>query len=232
MRDRLKEFEAVIFDLDGTLVDSMWMWYEIDVQYLGRFGLEPPEDVQDCIEGMSFSETAAYFKERFSIPDSLEEIKAEWNAMAKDKYRHEVPFKKGALEFLKFCKSNGIKLGVATSNSRELVNSVAEALPIKEYMDDIITACEVKRGKPAPDVYLAEAERLGVDPAKCLVFEDLVAGIMAGKSAGMTVCCIEDDYSKDAWDEKVRQADYHICDYEELLDMDLDGTCRGKMILW
>ena len=94
-----KNKKAIIFDLDGTLVDSMWMWYDIDVEYLGRFGIEVPDRLQADIEGMSFSETAVYFKERFNIPDSLEKIKSDWNQMAWDKYTNEVPMKEGAAEF-------------------------------------------------------------------------------------------------------------------------------------
>ena len=71
--------EAVIFDLDGSMVDSMWVWKRIDQEYLGKFGIPLPEDLQKCIGGKSFSETAAYFKERFQLPDELETIKADWN---------------------------------------------------------------------------------------------------------------------------------------------------------
>ena len=87
--------EAVIFDLDGSLVDSMWIWKDIDIEYLGRFGLEPPAGLQSEIEGMSFSETAGYFKERFRLPDSVEKIKEDWNRMAWDKYMSQVPLKEG-----------------------------------------------------------------------------------------------------------------------------------------
>ena len=100
----LKNINAVIFDLDGTLVDSMWMWKAIDVEYLSRFGIELPEDLQREIEGMSFSETAVYFKERFQLEPSVEEIKDTWNEMAYEKYANEVPLKQGALKFLKYLK--------------------------------------------------------------------------------------------------------------------------------
>ena len=218
LKKRLPEFEAVLFDLDGTLVDSMWMWQKIDIEYLGRFGIPLPPNLQTCIEGMSFSETAVYFKERFRLPDSLEVIKADWNAMAREKYRHEVFYKEGALSFLKACKSKSIRLGVATSNSRELVDEVAKALSFQEYFHCIMTACEVPKGKPAPDIYLAVAERLGVAPKKCLVFEDILPGIQAGKAAGMTVCAVEDAYSADIREEKRALAHYYIGDYRELLE--------------
>lgn len=217
LKNELKAFDAFLFDMDGTLVDSMWMWHEIDIEYLSRFGLQVPEKLQKDIEGMSFSETAVYFKERFKLPDSIETIKADWNNMACDKYRHEVPFKEGALAFLQYAKANHIKLGVATSNSRELVEHVAEALHFYDYFDCILTACEVEKGKPAPDVYLEVARRLCVAPKKCLVFEDILPGIQAGLNAGMKTCAVEDAYSKAIRDKKEALADYFIDTYTELL---------------
>lgn len=217
LKQLLSEFEAMIFDLDGTLLDSMWMWRKIDIEYLGRFQIPLPEDLQTEIEGMSFSETAVYFKERFQLPDSPDTIKADWNAMACDKYRHEVPFKEGALPFLQYCREKGIRMGVATSNSRTLVEHAAEALLLHDYFSCIMTGCEVEKGKPAPDIYLAVAEKLSVKPEKCLVFEDILPGIRAGQNAGMRVCAVEDAYSADIRKEKQALADFYIENFYELL---------------
>ncbi len=209
----LNNKDAVIFDLDGSLVDSMWIWREIDIEYLARFGILLPDDLQDAIQGMSFSETAMYFKERFKIPDSIEQMKADWNQMAWDKYANEVPLKPGIKEFLEGCKENHIKLGIATSNSRELVNNIATVHSLENYFSCIMTGCEVDRGKPFPDIYLAVAKQLGVKPDRCLVFEDIIPGIMAGKSAGMEVCAVEDAYSAHDREHKCELADYYIEDF-------------------
>jgi len=209
--------KAVLFDLDGTLVDSMWMWKAIDIEFLGRYGYECPEDLQRAIEGMSFSETAVYFKERFSLPMELDEIKAIWVEMSIDKYRREVPLKPGAGAFLKELKARGIRTGIATSNGREMVDAVLCSLQVEPYLDVVITACEVAAGKPAPDIYLEAAGRLDVSPGECLVFEDVPAGILAGKRAGMEVCAVEDHFSLPMTEEKKKLADYYIQDYEELL---------------
>lgn len=212
----LQDIKAVIFDLDGSLVDSMWIWKDVDVEYLGRFGIEIPDDLQKNIEGKSFSETAVYFKERFQIPDSLEKMKEDWNQMAWHKYVHEVMLKPGADVFLNYCIERGIKLGIATSNSRALVEAVADARGFGKDFDCIMTACEVEKGKPAPDIYLAVAKQLGVETSKCLVFEDITAGIMAGKNAGMRVCAVEDAYSMHQIEEKKELADFYIKDYYEI----------------
>ena len=217
IKDLLKSKKAVLFDLDGTLVDSMWMWKQIDIEFLAQYGYECPDDLQKDIEGMSFSETAVYFKERFEIPLSLDEIKAVWTQMSIDKYRYEVPLKTGVLEFLQFCKENHLRTGIATSNARDMVDAVISSLNIGDYLQEIVTACEVKAGKPAPDIYLEVANRLQVDPKDCIVFEDVPAGILAGKRAGMTVIAVEDDFSKGMKEEKCSLADGFIDDYFEIL---------------
>lgn len=210
--------EAVIFDLDGSMVDSMWIWRSIDIEYLGRFGIDLPDNLQACIEGMSFSETAAYFKERFGLPVDLETIKADWNHMAGDKYAHEVPVKDGVRELLAYCMEHGIKAGIATSNSRQLVENVVRAHRLESYFDCIMTACEVEKGKPAPDIYLAVAKELAVDPENCLVFEDIIPGIQAGKAAGMQVCAVYDEYSEHQDKEKRELADYYTFHFTELIE--------------
>ena len=214
----LEGIKAVIFDLDGSLVDSMWMWYQIDVEYLARFGLEVPKGLQRDIEGFSFSETAVYFKERFHIPDDLDTIKRTWNQMAWDKYMNEVPLKPGADLFLNYCRDHQIRLGIATSNSRELVENVARVHGLDDYFSCIMTGCDVGKGKPAPDIYLAVASNLSVSPAECLVFEDIIPGIQAGKAAGMRVCAVEDAYSLDQTQEKKKMADYYIKDFYEIMN--------------
>ena len=213
----LKDIDAVIFDLDGTLIDSMWMWKSIDIEYLARFGIDFPEDLQRCIEGMSFSETAVYFKQRFNLPDSLEQIKSDWNRMAWDKYLYEVPLKEGVKEFLDYLKELKLPLGIATSNSRELAELIIKKHNIYGYFASIRTSCEVERGKPYPDIYLRVARDLGVEPEKCLVFEDVIQGVMAGKSANMKVCAVYDEYSKDDEEQKKSPADYYIRSMKELL---------------
>lgn len=214
----LERVDAVLFDLDGTLVDSMWMWKEIDIEYLGSFGLTCPPDLQKVIEGMSFSETAQYFKTRFGLPDSIDEIKQAWIRMSIEKYRTEVPLKPGADKLLSYLARTGKKAGIATSNGRDMVDAVLDSLKIRPYFQVIATACEVAAGKPAPDIYLEVAKRLGVKPEACMVFEDVPAGILAGKRAGMAVCAVEDAFSTGMREEKQELADFYIEDYNELFE--------------
>ena len=210
------ELDAVIFDLDGTLLDSMSMWRQIDIEFLAQFGIELPEDLQDCIEGMSFSETAVYFKERFKLSWSLDEIKDCWNRMAHYKYGHEVQLKPGAGDFVRKLKSVGVPMAIASSNSRELINVCLKRNQVDDYFECIMCGTDGLPGKPAPDIYLAAAKKLGVSPVHCLVFEDIVPGILAGKNAGMRVCAVEDLYSMHQKAEKIARADFYIKDFYDI----------------
>lgn len=212
----LSRIKAVIFDLDGTLVDSMGLWKDIDIEFLSARGIPYNDNLQEEIEGMSFTETAIFFQERYRLEESVEELKVIWNGMAKHKYRYEVLPKPGAIDFLKYLKAQGIKMGIATSNSEELIQAVNEAWHFDTYMDCIVTSCSVNKGKPAPDVYLEAARQLGVEPKDCLVFEDIVKGIEAGKNAGMKVCGVEDSYSVHQREEKKKISDYYIETYDDI----------------
>lgn len=216
----LENRKAVIFDLDGTLVDSMWMWKEIDIEFLTGKGIVIPEDIQDFqneLEGMGFTETAKFFKNRFHISDSIEDIKNTWILMAEDKYSSQVPLKPGAGELLNMLKKRDFQIGISSSNSTELIRTVLKAHKIEDYFGCITTCCQVPAGKPAPDVYLETAKGLGIAPEECLVFEDVPMGILAGKRAGMKVCAVEDDFSRDQEKEKRELADWYIQDYYEVL---------------
>lgn len=213
----LEGIEAVIFDLDGTLADSMWVWTAIDEEFLGKYNLTQPENFHEGMEGKSYSETAAYFLELFpELTQTLEELMDEWYEMAYEKYADEIVLKEGAADFLRELKRKRIKLGIATSNKRELAEAVLKSQKVFEMFDSIWTSCEAKVGKPAPDVYLKVAKSLEVDPKHCLVFEDVPNGILAGLNAGMKVCAVEDAFSENQTEKKKVLADYYIKKYKDI----------------
>lgn len=213
----LKEIKAVIFDMDGSLVDSMWIWPEVDREYMEKYNLSPPETFHKDIEGMSYVETAQYFLDTFPVLGcTVEDVCREWTDMTMELYRTRVPLKPGAGEFLERMEREGIRMGIATSNSRQLAVAALDALHIRSYFSAIVTSDEVSRGKPAPDVFLQAAKVLEVLPENCLVFEDIPNGIRAGKSAGMSVCAVHDQFSVPYEAEKRELADYYIQDYQEI----------------
>jgi HAD superfamily hydrolase (TIGR01509 family) len=213
-----EDIKAVIFDVDGTLIDSMWIWRQVDIEFLGKRGIPLPERLQAEIEGMSYSETAIYFKARFDLPDSLEEIKEEWRLMAEDYYKFHIKLKSGAKEFLKLLYDKDYPIGIATSNSRELVDNMLENHDIRQYFSIIRTSCEVDKGKPHPDVYLKVAEDMGLEPRHCLVFEDTVSGVMAAKSAGMKVFAMADEVSEESKDKLIEMTEGYIHSFDEVTE--------------
>ena len=211
--------EAVIFDLDGTLVDSMWIWIDVDLKYLKKHGHDLPEDLQKQIEGMSTTEVAVFFKEKFNIEDDIEDMKNEWIEMAYEYYKSKIPMKDGAKEFILKLKEKGIKIGVGTSNFRDLAELVLKAHGVIEHVEALRTSCEVKRGKPSPDVFLKVAEDLKVNPKNCFVFEDTHAGVMAGNRAGMQVVAVYDESSKEYAEDIKNDVVVYINDYDEVLKL-------------
>lgn len=220
------DIQAVIFDMDGTLIDSMWLWKAIDIEYLARHNHELPDNLQKEIEGMSFSETAGYFKTRFNIADDIEVIKQEWNDMAGEYYKDKVPIKEDAIIFINELKKRNIKVGIGTSNSQELVSVIMNKFSLQNTFDSIRTSCEVEKGKPYPDIFLKVAEDLGVEPSKCMVFEDIPNGLVAANNAGMISVAIHDDFSKHMETEKRELSDFYINTYKEVVDIMLKGTIK------
>lgn len=212
----LCQIDAVIFDLDGTLADSMGIWLELDRDFFDDRNMEFPKDLNEKIEGMGFTETAVYFKERFHMEESVEEIKQSWNDTAFEKYRTNAVLKPGAREFIELLKEKGIRIGIATSNSNLLVEEFLRVQGLTDSIDAVTTVCDVSSGKPDPEVYLVTAKKLGIEPERCLVFEDVPMGILAGKNAGMRVCGVEDTYAEHLREKKMELADYYIDDFTDL----------------
>lgn len=209
--------KGVIFDLDGTLIDSMWVWDQIDIEYLSEKNLEVPKNLNDEIGHLSFNQVAVYFKERFKLKDSLDEIKQRWSDMAYYHYSTDIKLKEGVVEFLKFLKESNIKIGLATSNSRDLLEVVLKNNNIYDYFDAITITDEVSVGKHEPDVYLLAAKKLNVSPSECLVFEDIVQAIKGAKKAEMKVIGVADSRNIDDRDEIISLTDKFITNFNEMI---------------
>jgi HAD superfamily hydrolase (TIGR01509 family) len=213
----LTNIKAVIFDLDGTLIDSMWVWGKIDEDYFKVRNMDLPSDLKVQIEHLSFDDTAVYFKSNFNISDTVDEIKKEWLDSAHMEYINNVKLKPGVIEFLSLLKTLNIKIGLATSNTKILLEAGLQANGIYDYFDSITLTDEVSRGKNFPDVYLLAAQRLGVKPEECIVFEDILPAVKGAKAAGMKVVGVYDDFSKEQREDIINHADRYILGYHELI---------------
>jgi HAD superfamily hydrolase (TIGR01509 family) len=207
--------DAVIFDLDGTLIDSMWLWAKIDEVFLTKRGFETPPDYMEAVCMLSYHDAADYTIKRFALRESREAIVREWVEMAAYEYGHHIALKPYVREYLTLLKQRGIKLGVATGSSSVLYGPALENNRIQSFFDVVCSVEEVQRGKAFPDLFLYTAERLKVSPARCLVFEDMPQAIRSAKSAGMTVYGVYDEASKARWEEIRQTADGVLYDFRD-----------------
>ena len=179
-------FEGYIFDLDGTLLDSMGLWDDIYVKVLGDFNIKAPSDYLFNVNHMSLCDGAAYTVERFRLEGVVkkEEIADMWTRLSKNQYESTVPLKNGAADFLHCLSGMGKTLGVATALSKELYMPCLERLGILRLFKATTSIDEVSRGKEFPDIYLRECEKIGAVPKNTVVFEDSLTGIKSASCGG------------------------------------------------
>ncbi|NLO61962.1 MAG: HAD family phosphatase [Clostridiaceae bacterium] len=206
-----------IFDLDGTILDSMGMWMDIDIRFLREHGIRATEDYSQAVKTMGYRGAAEYTVARYGLSLSPEEVIARWSEMADAAYASEIRLKSGAIDYLRCLREAGQKLAVATALGFSSVESALSNNRILDLFDVFTMVHEVKRGKTHPDIYLLAAERLGFPPRDCVVYEDILPGILAAKSAGFTVCGVYDFSSARDWDRITEAADHTIADWSDLL---------------
>ncbi|EKE49974.1 phosphatase, partial [Bifidobacterium bifidum LMG 13195] len=208
--------KAAIFDLDGTLLDSMGVWDQVDIDFLAKRGIEVPADYMGKVAAMQFRQIAEYTIARFGLPDTPEALMQEWDDMARVAYSTVVEAKPHAVEYLSYLKRSGAKLAVATSLPPALREPAMKHVGIFDYFDQIVSVDDANDvGKDRPDVFLLAAGRLGVVPEQCTVFEDLLVAMRSAKSVGMRVWAIHDDSSDGDWPDICGLADGVLFDFSE-----------------
>ena len=181
--------EAVVFDLDGVLVDSEHVWDAARKELAAEEGRPWPEHASRDMMGMSSLEWSRYMHDVVGLPEPPEEISAKVVRRLEEIYRHELPLIDGAVEAVERLEERW-PLALASSSNRELIDLVLELSGLTSYFLATVSSEEVPRGKPAPDVYLEAARRLGVAPSRCAAVEDSENGIRSAKAAGMRVLVI------------------------------------------
>lgn len=212
----LFEYQAAIFDLDGTLVDSMRVWEHLCRDWLLFIGKNPAPELERDIELMTLGQAAEYVRTAYGVALPPDEIIAAWQGMAQNAYQHTVALKPGAKELLYALKEAGLKLAVATSCFPASCEAVLHRYDLWRLFDAVVYSDEVARDKNHPDIWLSCAQRLGIAPEDCLVFEDLRAAGCGIRAAGMAFVAVYDDSCKD-WLALQGEADVAVCSLAELL---------------
>jgi len=206
--------EAVVFDLDGVLIQSEEVWDDVRERYTRERGGRYDAEIQRAMMGMSSTEWSRYLHETGGIPDSPEEINAEVVRRMLSAYERDLPLIDGAQDAVRRLAAE-FTLGVASSSNRPLIDAVLRGAQLEHCFQATVSSEEVARGKPAPDVYLEAARRLGVEPQRCAAVEDSHGGIRSAKAAGMRVIAIPNpSYPPD--EESLAQADEVIRSLDEL----------------
>ena len=205
-----KNIKGAIFDLDGTLVDSMGVWHRIDDEFLGRRGFPADESYKQAVKTMKYETAAHYTIERYGLSETPEEVMAEWDSMALHEYRYNIKCKPGAAEFLKELKKRGIKIALATVSHRALLEAVLKGNDIFELFDVLTDVSQVSRGKEEPDLYWFAAKKMELKPGECMVFEDVLLGIQSAKRGGFYTCGVKDHSSYTEELEICRLADCFV----------------------
>jgi HAD superfamily hydrolase (TIGR01509 family) len=212
------KYKAIIFDLDGTLIDSMGIWLQVDKEYLEKRNIPVPDDLfKDVPEGNSYKEICQYFKDKFNLPDSIEEIGNEWQDMVEQHYKTDITLRPGAMELIKFLHEQNVKMGIGTSNNKHLAETVLQANDVLHYFSSLVAGCEDIKGKPFPDIFLQVSRELQIDPKECLVIEDTLHGVRAAHNGGMDAFAIFDDNDTHEVEKLQEEAEFYAENFEEIL---------------
>lgn len=214
---RLPAFAGAIFDLDGTLLDSMYVWKQIDIDFLAEQNLAVPDDYLQAVNGMSMEQAAVYTRRRFGLSLSEEELVESWKRMARKEYHTRVPLKPGVAEYVRRLHEQGVRCAIATASETDLYEPALARTGILDCFDAHVLLREVARGKRFPDIYLLAAQRLGLAPARCIVFEDIYDGICGARDGGFFTCAVEDAASASMRAQIQAAADVYIRSFCQLL---------------
>ena len=212
----LQRYETLILDLDGTLLDSMQVWNEVDEIFLGKRGFKVDKEYTDAVKSSSMIQSAEYTKRRYGLKESPEEIIAEWEETVGEEYKNNIRLKDGVKEFLLAAKEMGLKLTSATAlNSRNAVNCLKNN-GVYDLFENVTTledlGHEVNKNDPA--IFYLAAEKAGTEPSKCLVFEDVYGAIEGAIKGGFDSVIVYDELSSKDYSKALDIATYSVRDWK------------------
>ena len=215
----MKNIKGAIFDIDGTVIDSMQIWDDVAEAYLKMRNITPPADLYDILRELGGYDIPYYFKEKFDIADSTEKIAMILGEMVRNRLEFHTPLKEGAAQVLEMLKKQGIKICAATASEREYVVPVLRRLGVIDYFERIFTCSEENTSKSCSEIYITSADFLGTDISETLVFEDALYAIKSAKRAGFPVVGLY-DFSSDSQQDEIKDwSDFY---YTSLLDFEKD----------
>lgn len=213
-----KNVDAVIFDFDGTLADSMWVWDEVDRIFLAKRNIPYTDEFGEMIAVLGFELGAQFAIDHFQLDEDPNDIIEEWKSLAEEGYANHVKLKPQAKEYLDYCKSQGMPLAIATSLQRHLLEPALRNNGILDLFDAICICDELQcGGKSNPAVYLEAARQLNIAPEACAVFEDVATAAKSAKQSGAYVVGVYDEHKQQATDQLKATVDFFIEDYAQLL---------------
>ena len=207
----------LIFDMDGTLIDSNGIWRDVDTAFLAKRGLPYTHEYYEGVAHTMFPKAAIFTKEYCHLEESTEEIMAEWMEMAGDLYTTSVPVKAGVVAYLEKCRAAGERMAVLTSSVPAHCHAALGHLGLTQYFERILFAQELGMDKKEPAIYHKAAEIFGVTPEDCTIFDDSIAACRSARAAGMNVIGVYDEFFHVSWDEMQTVCHRCIRGFEELL---------------
>lgn len=207
----------IIFDLDGTLLDSMQAWKNIGRDCLRKKGIEPPENLREKMKNLTIPQAAQFFITEFSLPLSVEEMVEDIIQLVADKYKNEIQLKPFALEFLERQKQLGSKMCILTASEPSYIHGALERLGILPYFEFIMTCTQTGLSKHEPKVFHLAMEKLQGSLDNTLVIEDALYAVQSAKKAGLYVIAIEDETAMEDKQEILNICDCYVTSYEELM---------------
>ena len=216
------KLKAVVFDMDGTIMDSMPFWNSIGAWYLRSLGIEPTEDLGKKFIGMSLEDAEVYLKENYNLPHSVDEIGKGILEQTDIFYENHVELKEGMMEFLLKLKERNIPTAIATVTDKPLALKALKRTGIEDLIGGVVSTQEVGVSKHKPDVFLKACEFTNTKPSETLVIEDTLKSIVTANEAGFKTAAVYDEAAKDSQGEMMAIADFYLdekLDYNKLLKL-------------
>lgn len=209
-------FDAAIFDFDGTIADTAWIWEEVDRTFLGARGIPYTQEYARMLSVLGFASGAQYTIETYGLKNETpEEICAEWTRLSHALYHTRVELRPGAEAYIRALRARGVPTALATANEPELISSM-RLVDVDGLFDVCVHGRDVGTTKDQPDIYLEAARQMGVEPARCIVFEDIEPGIRAAREAGFVTCAVNSGDSAQLLDDVRDAAELYLSDWRDL----------------